>query len=108
LVSAATEVAARALGWRDAASTLAFLNRGAREVAIALPPLPSYHAAPMDLSIVIDRGDISYARPPQRRAAPRRPALIVYVRDGDRRIPLARYPTTIGGWQSEKRKNGRI
>src|SRR5690606_3902157 len=28
--------------------------------------------------------------------------------DGDRRIPLARYPTTIGGWQSEKRKSGRI
>lgn len=109
LVSRATEVAARALGWRDAASTLAFLTKHrVHEVAIALPPLPSYHAAPMDLSIVIDRGDISYARPPQRRATPRRPALIVYVRDGERRVPLARYPTTIGGWQSEKRKNGRI
>lgn len=109
LVSPATEVAARALGWRDAASTLAFLTEHrVREVAIALPPLPSYHAAPMDLSIVIDRGDISYARPPQRRTTPRRPALIVYVRDGDRRVPLARYPTTIGGWQSEKRENGSI
>lgn len=109
LVSRATEVAARALGWRDAGSTLAFLTEhGPREVAIALPPLPSYHAAPMDLSIVIDRGDISYARPPQRRATPRRPALIIYVRDGERRVPLARYPTTIGGWQSEKRANGTI
>lgn len=109
LVSAATEIAARALGWRDAASTLAFLaEQRAPEVAIALPPMPRYHAAPMDLSIVIDRGDIASARSAQQSDTSRRPALIIYARDGARRVALARWPTTIGGWQYEKRANGAI
>lgn len=109
LVSAATEAAARALGWLDPASTGAFLTRhAAGEVAIALPPLPSYHAAPMELSIEIDRGDVWYDSKPRSRTIWRRPALIIYAHDGTRRIPLARMPTTIGGWQDEKRRDGVI
>ncbi|HWO22740.1 MAG TPA: peptidoglycan-binding domain-containing protein [Kofleriaceae bacterium] len=97
LVSATTEAAARALGWRDAASVRASLDRLAaaegtsRVVAVALPALPAYHGPAMQLSVDIDRGGAS-----------RRPALIVYTVSSDRRIPLARWPTTVGGWQLEQ------
>lgn len=96
LVSPAVEAAARALGWRDAASVRAFLDglaaeRAPRVVAVPLPARPAYHAPPMQLSVEIDRGD-----------ATRRPVLIAYAASGGRRIPLARWPTTIGGWQDEK------
>jgi len=103
LISPATEATARALGWRDSASTLAFLvERRSGAVAVALPPLPPYHAATMALSVEIVRGDVWYDRPAQWRDAARRPALIVYATDAERRIPLARWPTTIGGWQDQK------
>ena len=98
LISLATESAARALGWKDAATTLASLDVLAetRFVALPLPRSPSYHAPAMQLEVEIDRGDVG------RDPAPRRPALILYARDGERRIPLARWPTTIGGWQNAK------
>ncbi len=106
LISAATEAAARALGWRDPASTLAFLDRVAdRVVAVPLPELPAYHGREMDLSVEIDRGDIWRARDADISLG-RRPALIVYARDGEHRIALARYPTTIGGWQDQQRGDG--
>lgn len=109
LISAATEAAARALGWQDAASTLAFLvETRAREVAVPLPPRPTYHSETMMLSAEVDRGDVWCDRTPRWHDALRRPALIVYAMDGDRRIPLARWPTTIGGWQNEKIARGRI
>lgn len=102
LISAATDAAARALGWHDPASTLAFLvERRAPEVAVALPPLPLYHSTAMVLSAEIDRGDVWYDSTPQWRDAARRPALIIYATEGDRRIALARWPTTIGGWQDQ-------
>lgn len=100
LISRATEVAAIALGWHDADSIRAFLDAGhARgRVAIRLPSAPAYHTAAMPLSIEIDRGDVSRARG---FVPPRRPVLVVYAGDGERRIPLVRWPTTIGGWQDE-------
>jgi hypothetical protein len=55
----------------------------------------------MELSIEIDRGDVWHDPVPRVRETPRRPALIVFATDGGRRIPLARWPTTIGGWQNE-------
>ena len=108
LVSPATEAAAVALGWRDADSTRAFLDTlgspesEARLVAVRLPPAPAYHTSAMALSVEIDRGDVWHDPVPRARDAPRRPAVIVYATDGDRRIPLVRWPTTIGGWQNEK------
>ena len=105
LISAATEATARALGWRDPASTIAFLIAhpaavaGSSLVAIQLPPLPAYHTTTMELSIEIDRGDVRKSRGSRPRVDDRRPALVVYTTDGARRIPLARYPTTVGGWQ---------
>lgn len=103
LVSPATEAAARALGWSDAASIRAFLDaRAAREtpplVALQLPPAPAYHGPAMELSVEIDRGDV-WKTP---HATARRPALILYATVRDHRVPLARWPTTIGGWQKQK------
>jgi len=106
LVSRATEVAAQALGWKDAATALASLEalaaREVRFVALALPRVPDYHTSAMALEVDLDRGDVWHDAEPRWRDAARRPALIVYARDGERRIPLARWPTTIGGWQNEK------
>jgi hypothetical protein len=108
LISRATEAAARALGWRDAGSVLAFLDRlasaesSSRLVAVSLPARPAYHGPQMQLSIEIDRGDVWRDPVPRQRDVQRRPSLIVYTTSGDRRIPLARWPTTIGGWQAEK------
>jgi hypothetical protein len=106
LVSPATEAAARALGWRDADSARAFLDAlaasGTQVVAVPLPAAPPYHRARMALSVEIDRGDVWRDPAPRWRDAPRRPALILYAEDGDRRIPLLRWPTTIGGWQWQK------
>ncbi|HEU4727916.1 MAG TPA: peptidoglycan-binding domain-containing protein [Kofleriaceae bacterium] len=103
LISAATDAAARALGWRDPGSALAFLNDlPAPQIAVALPPAPAYHTATMALVAEIDRGDVWYDASPQWRDAERRPALIMYAIDGARRIALTRWPTTIGGWQDQK------
>jgi hypothetical protein len=108
LIAPATEAAARALGWLDADTTqraleqLAASEARTRLVAVALPPPPAYHRPVMELSIEIDRGDVWHDATPHWRDAPRRPALIIYTMDGDRRIPLARWPTTIGGWQDQQ------
>jgi hypothetical protein len=108
LISLATEAAARALGWRDAESIRAFLDRlasaeaSAGVVAVLLPAVPPYHANAMTLSIEIDRGDVWHDPVPRWRDVKHRPALIVFVTTGDGRITLARWPTTIGGWQRQK------
>ena len=109
LVSAATEAAARQLGWTDPAATAAFLARhpaGVR-VALVLPPLPAYHGKHMQLSAEIDRGDVWYDDVPTARFATRRPTLVVYADDHGTRRPLVRWPTTIGGW-SDVRIGGRV
>ncbi|HUJ61410.1 MAG TPA: peptidoglycan-binding domain-containing protein [Kofleriaceae bacterium] len=104
LIAPATEAAARALGWKDPATALASLEALARTpvVALPLPPPPAYYSPAMQLEVEIDRGDVWHDPVPRWRDAARRPALILYARVGDRRVPLARWPTTIGGWQNEK------
>src|SRR3569623_713879 len=99
LISAATEPAAKELGWTDPAATAAFLAKhpGGLRVALALPAPPAYHAKHMDLSAEIDRGDVWYDEQPVPRVAWRRPALIVYAQDRKTKRPLVRWPTTIGG-----------
>jgi hypothetical protein len=105
LISPATEAAAQALGWRDPASTAAFLDALASGdspmVAIPLPAVPAYHSSTIMLSVEIDRGDVWRDPVPRAREVLRRPAMILYAADGDRRIPLVRWPTTIGGWQRQ-------
>ncbi|MFN0246019.1 MAG: L,D-transpeptidase family protein [Kofleriaceae bacterium] len=108
LVSAATEAAATELGWTDAASVRAFLDRfpaGIR-VAIALPPLPAYHSPHMDLSAEIDRGDVWYDETPIPRSIRHRPTIVLYVNDAGVKRPLIRWPTTIGGWSDVRMPGG--
>jgi hypothetical protein len=120
LVDAATDVAARELGWTspDAARSF-FAARGkdglrALEVAVALPPAPKYHSASMDLRVEIDRGDVFYETPGRaaversKLASFRGPRFVVYAKDGDRERPLIRWATTIGGWKKERTEEGEI
>ena len=79
LVSAATEAAAKQLGWTDPDATANWLAKhsGGLRVAMELPALPSYYSAHMDLFAEIDRGDVWYDEKPVPRVAWKRPALIL-------------------------------
>jgi hypothetical protein len=104
LVSVMTEAAARQLGWTTPARTRAFLvkhSAGIR-VALALPPLPAYHTPHMNLTAVIDRGDVWYDNVPTPRRVAHRPMLVLYVDDNGTKRPLIRWPTTIGGWADQR------
>ncbi len=100
LISAATEAAARQLGWTapDAAATFLAKHPGGLRVALVLPAVPAYHAQHMDLFAEIDRGDVWYDNTPQQRVSWGRPSVTLYVQDGTTKRPLVRWPTTIGGW----------
>jgi hypothetical protein len=83
-------------------------------VAFRPPALPPYYAPVMDLSAVIDRGDVwydvpldSYGRP---RSQPRRhyPSFTLLVTWRNQTIPLARWRTTIGSWRSELGRDGHV
>ncbi len=95
LVSAATEAAARQLGWIGPKETGAALARtpGTR-VALVLPPLPAYYSAHMELHVEIDRGDVWYDEQPIARILQKRPSFVLYAGPH----ALVRWPTTIGGW----------
>lgn len=112
-VGEATEVAARALGWTDVDKTRTWLaahhvRGGGLHVAIALPPPPAYHSAHMELSAEIDRGDVWYDDRPIPRVAARRPALVLYTTHKGERLPLVRWPTTIGSWSDVRMPSGRV
>lgn len=104
-----------AFGLQTPESTLAFLEGlgeldkdGHRFVAIRAPALPEYYSDSMDLTLIYDRGDVWYDFPfdeaghgvPQ--PVVRRPKVTLFTKYKGRRIPLARFGTTIGGWRSEK------
>jgi hypothetical protein len=118
LVGQYTSLTLQQLGISDAQSALAFFQRhGAEEfqtlrAAIKLPARPAYYADHMELSILVDRGDVWYDLPfddagnfklPQRK---RYPSLTLYVMHEGKNIPLARWRTTIGGWRSDQATNG--
>src|SRR4029079_5009879 len=96
----------------DGASALAFFKRHpapefkSLRVAIKLPPRPDYYSDNMDLSIVVDRGDVWYDLPFDEKGhykpQPRKkyPSLTVFTKVGGKQVPLARWRTTIGGWRS--------
>ena len=94
-----------AMAWLDGLGDLQ--PNEAKLVAIPMPELPEYYAEAMDLSVVIDRGDIWYEFPydaeGNERAQPisRRPRTTIFTRYNGQRIPLARFGTTVGGWRSE-------
>jgi len=102
----------------DAASALAFFKRhppaefAHLRVAVKLPPRPDYYGPEMDLSIVVDRGDVWYEVPfddkghykPQPRK--KYPSLTVFTKVGGKQVALARWRTTIGGWRADQASNG--
>jgi hypothetical protein len=114
LESELREAVVEAFGLRDPGATAAFLDKlGKLEpdshlyVAIRAPPRPEYHSADMDLSVVIDRGDVWYDFPFDEQGADRpqpvsrRPHTTIMASYRGQRFPIARFGTTIGGWRSE-------
>ena len=118
LVDDYTQAAIAQLGLGDAASALAFFKRHPAEefttlrAAVKLPARPDYYAPHMDLSILVDRGDVWYDLPFDKeghfrnRARSRYPHLTLFVTHNGERIPLARWRTTIGGWRAEQAADG--
>jgi hypothetical protein len=118
LATAATDAVMARLGLDTPDDALAFFQRHpardfrAMRVAVRFPPLPEYHAAEMDLSVEIDRGDVWYdfpyddkgARQPQPRQA--FPLFTLFVRWRGERVPIVKWRTTIGGWRSELASDG--
>lgn len=118
LASEYTKLTLEQLGLTDAQAAVAFFKRhDAKEfeslrAAIKLPPRPEYYSPHMDLSIVVDRGDVWYDLPfdaagnfklPVRK---RYPTLTLMVKHGGKTIPLARWRSTIGGWRAEQASDG--
>lgn len=119
LVGAATDAAARELGWtspeatRRALSEKAAKELASRRVAVALPKAPAYHSAAMALRVEIDRGDVfkssaARVRSGKKPEEVRPPSFVVYAKDGDREVALMRWATTIGGWKKERQEDGEI
>jgi hypothetical protein len=120
LVDAATDAAARALGWTSPDAVRAFFaERGKNgvhtlRVAVALPARPAYYADAMDLHVEIDRGDVFYESPGaaalerKKMGNVQRPSFVVFAKDGDRDRPLFRWSTTIGGWKKERAEDGEV
>ena len=118
LVDEYLKVTLESLKLTDAAAALAFFKRHPASefarfrVAVKLPPRPDYHAEHMDLSIVVDRGDVWYDVPfdanGKYRPQPRKkyPSLTVYTKAGGKQLALARWRTTIGGWRADQASNG--
>src|SRR5262249_35526192 len=118
LATAATDALMARLGLDEPEDALAFFQRHpprdfrSMRVAVRFPPLPEYHAAEMDLSVEIDRGDVWYDFPFDdkgvRQPQPRQslPLFPPYPRRRGERVPLVRWRTTIGGWRSELASDG--
>jgi hypothetical protein len=113
-----TKAAAAQMGLDTPAGALAFFKRHAAaefrhlRAAVKLAARPEYYAPHMDLSIVVDRGDVWYDPPfddnDHWTVQPRKkyPSLTLVLRYRDQNIALARWRTTIGGWRSEQASNG--
>ena len=118
LVDELTKSAAEQLGLSTQEGALAFFKHHPAadfrrlRAAVKLPTLPEYYAPDMDLSIVIDRGDVWYDLPWDasgvRHPQPRKhyPSFHLYLKYNNQRILLARWRTTVGGWRAEQATDG--
>jgi hypothetical protein len=118
LVTAATDAVMARLDLETPEDALAFFQRHpprdfrSLRVAVRFPPLPEYHAAQMELSAEIDRGDVWYDFPYDDKGVrvpqPREhfPTFTLYTRWRGERVPLVRWRTTVGGWRSELAADG--
>jgi hypothetical protein len=111
-----TQTVMTQLGLTSPEASLAFMKRHGDFkrllAAIKLPPRPEYYSKHMELSIVVDRGDVWYDPPfdenDKWRAQPRSryPSLSLFMDYRGERVPLVRWRTTIGGWRSEQAPDG--
>ena len=113
-----TKAAIPQLGFDTPESALAFFKRHSANdlrhmrVGVKLPARPEYYAPHMDLSIVVDRGDVWYDPPFDEndkwkvQARKRYPSLSLMLRYRGQQIPLSRWRTTVGGWRAEQAPNG--
>ncbi len=118
LVTAATDATLARLGIVEPEDAVAFFRRhpardfSALRVAVRFQPLPEYHAAEMELSAEIDRGDVWYDFPYDekgvRQPQPRQnfPTFTLYTRWRGERVALVRWRTTVGGWRGELGADG--
>jgi hypothetical protein len=118
LVDEYTNETLKQLGLGDVQSALAFFQRHPAEefktlrAAVKLPPRPDYYGEHMDLSIVVDRGDIWYDLPFDKDgnfkpfARKHYPTLTLMVESGGKKVALARWRTTIGSWRAEQASDG--
>jgi len=118
LVDEYAKAAATQLGIDTAAGALAFFKRHSAQelshlrVAVKLPPRPAYYSSNMDLSIVVDRGDVWYDPPFDENdhwhPHPRKkfPSLTLVANVNGQRVSLVRWRTTIGSWRAEQAPNG--
>jgi hypothetical protein len=118
LVDEYTKITLDQLHLNDVASALAFFKRhpagefATLRAAVKLPARPAYYADHMELSIVVDRGDIWYDLPLDEKGTFRYPVrkkyptLTLYVEADGQKRALARWRTTIGGWRAEQAPNG--
>jgi hypothetical protein len=113
-----SKAASEQLGLDTPESALAFFKRHPAEeledlrAGVKLGDRPEYYAPHMELSIVVDRGDVVYDpwfddkdkwRYPART---RYPTLTLFVDYHGQKFPLTRWRTTIGGWRAEQAANG--
>jgi hypothetical protein len=115
-----TDALMSAMGVRSADDMVAMLRHWGQpglatlHVAFKAPPLPPYYGPKMELSAVIDRGDVWYDFPFDEKGRPINqprvhfPTLTLYVTWAKQKIPLCRWRTTIGSWRSEMQANGKI
>ncbi|HRI08788.1 MAG TPA: hypothetical protein PKW35_13285 [Nannocystaceae bacterium] len=116
LVGESTDAVLAALGVGEAAAAraqldlLSDLQPGGFDdllIAVRLPPLPEYYQDDMDFEVVIDRGDVwydfLYDESGKRLSQPRerKPRFTLYTNYEGQKIPLVRWPTTIGSWRLE-------
>jgi hypothetical protein len=118
LVEEYTQATLQQLGLVDTQATALFFELHPPEhfktmrAAVKLPPKPDYYAPHMELSIVVDRGDVWYDLPfddeGNFRYYPRKryPSLMLYATHDGQKIPLARWRTTVGGWRAEQAPDG--
>jgi hypothetical protein len=112
-----TDTTAKQLGLTGPQESLAFLQRHAADLpqlqaGVKLPPVPEYYGPNMDLSIIIDRGDVWYDLPFDDSGAYRPhvrkkyPQFQLYTTYRGQKLQLARWRTTVGGWRAEQASDG--
>ena len=118
LVDEAVKATLQQLDLETPEKALAFFQRHAAgdfkilRAAVKLPPQPEYHTPNMELSIVIDRGDVFYdplfdeKGKANNQTRHHFPSLTLRAKIKDQWVPMIRWRTTIGGWRSDLASNG--